>query len=207
MAKVLQDIFIPGTDEVVQGFTINSWHVSQSVDALTGADAYDITISGSLDVIGPVTVTGSILLDPNSTDLASATDNLLFINLATGEVTIGQKLTTITGSFLTTASVSNNTITFTKGNSSQFSLVVNNVNNAISASYVLSSSYALTATSASFATTAITASYLNPIADSYVVLTQVSQSLNFADDAAAASSGVPLGGLYRSGNFILIRIS
>ena len=41
----------------------------------------------------------------------------------------------------------------------------------------------------------------------YIVLTQVSQSLNFADDAAAAAGGVPLGGLYRSGNFILIRIS
>jgi hypothetical protein len=81
---------------------------------------------------------------------------------------------------------------------------------ATSASYALNTttaSYAVNATSASFTTTAITASYLNPITDSYVVLTQVSQSLNFADDAAAAAGGVPLGGLYRNGNFILIRIS
>jgi hypothetical protein len=41
----------------------------------------------------------------------------------------------------------------------------------------------------------------------FFVLTQVSQSLNFANDAAAATGGVPLGGLYRSGNFILIRLS
>ena len=41
----------------------------------------------------------------------------------------------------------------------------------------------------------------------FVTLTQVSQSLNFANDAAAAVGGVPLGGLYRSGNFILIRLS
>jgi hypothetical protein len=41
----------------------------------------------------------------------------------------------------------------------------------------------------------------------YVTLTQVSQSLNFADDVAAAVGGVPLGGLYRNGNFILIRLS
>ena len=41
----------------------------------------------------------------------------------------------------------------------------------------------------------------------YVVLTQVSQSLNFADDTSAAAGGVPLGGLYRSGSFILIRLS
>ncbi len=44
------------------------------------------------------------------------------------------------------------------------------------------------------------------IQNGYIVLTQVSQSLNFADDASAASAGVPLGGLYRNGNFIAIRI-
>ena len=79
--------------------------------------------------------------------------------------------------------------------------------NATSASYAVNAttaSYALTATSASFASTA---SYLNPIVSSYVVLTQVSQSLNFVDDTAAAAGGIPLGGLYRNGNFILIRIS
>ena len=41
----------------------------------------------------------------------------------------------------------------------------------------------------------------------YVVLSQVSSSLNFVDDSAAAAGGVPLGGLYRNGNFILIRIT
>jgi len=41
----------------------------------------------------------------------------------------------------------------------------------------------------------------------FKILTTVSQSLNFANDAAAAAGGVPLGGLYRSGNFILIRLS
>jgi hypothetical protein len=40
----------------------------------------------------------------------------------------------------------------------------------------------------------------------YVVLSQVSASLNFVDDTAAAIGGVPLGGLYRNGNFIVIRI-
>jgi len=44
--------------------TIEAWHVSQSVDALTGTEAYNITISGSLTVIGPATATsftGSLL--------------------------------------------------------------------------------------------------------------------------------------------------
>ena len=40
----------------------------------------------------------------------------------------------------------------------------------------------------------------------YTILSTVSQSLNYTNDAAAASGGVPLGGLYRSGSFILIRL-
>ena len=44
------------------------------------------------------------------------------------------------------------------------------------------------------------------IQNGYVILQQVSQSLNFVDDTAAEIGGVPLGGLYRNGNFIVIRI-
>jgi hypothetical protein len=44
------------------------------------------------------------------------------------------------------------------------------------------------------------------IENGFSILTSVSQSLEFVDDAAAATGGVPLGGLYRSGNFILIRL-
>ena len=40
-----------------------------------------------------------------------------------------------------------------------------------------------------------------------VVLTRVSESLNFTNDTDAASGGVPLGGLYRNGNNIKIRIT
>jgi hypothetical protein len=66
--------------------------------------------------------------------------------------------------------------------------------NAASASYATTSSYATTA------------SYLAPVTNGYVVLSQVSSSLNFNDDTAAAAGGVPLGGLYRNGNFIMIRL-
>jgi hypothetical protein len=40
----------------------------------------------------------------------------------------------------------------------------------------------------------------------YVILTEVSESLDFANDSLAAAGGVPLGGLYRNGNVIQIRI-
>jgi hypothetical protein len=39
------------------------------------------------------------------------------------------------------------------------------------------------------------------------VFTQVSESLDFADDTAAGIGDVPLGGLYRSGSDIKIRIT
>jgi hypothetical protein len=146
MAKVLQNIFISGSagsgDEIVQGYAINSWHVSQSVDALTGIDAYDINISGSLTTTGPLTVIGSIFQNPGNVTPASATDNVIFIDLNTGKFTVGNKLPEITGSVLYTASISNDVITFTKGDGSQFSLTVNNVNNAVSASYAGTSSFA-----------------------------------------------------------------
>jgi len=45
------------------------------------------------------------------------------------------------------------------------------------------------------------------VQNGFVILQQVSQSLNFIDDAAAATGGVPLGGLYRNGNFVAIRIT
>lgn len=45
------------------------------------------------------------------------------------------------------------------------------------------------------------------VQNGHTILAQVSQSLNFNDDTAAASGGVPLGGLYRSGNFIAIRLT
>jgi len=45
------------------------------------------------------------------------------------------------------------------------------------------------------------------VRNGFVILSQVSSSLNYANDNAAALHGVPVGGLYRNGNFIQIRIS
>ena len=52
---------------------------------------------------------------------------------------------------MVTGSVSNATITFTKGDGSTFPLTVNNVNNTVSASFASTASYVLNAISASFA--------------------------------------------------------
>jgi hypothetical protein len=83
MAKVLQNIFTPSVDEIAQTYTIESWHVSQSVDALTGADDYDITISGSLIVTGSTSILGNVSTTGNST--------------TTGYSTVGNVITYATG--------------------------------------------------------------------------------------------------------------
>jgi hypothetical protein len=45
------------------------------------------------------------------------------------------------------------------------------------------------------------------LVSSFTTLASVSSSLNFADDTAAGAGGVPLGGLYRNGNFVMIRLT
>ena len=52
---------------------------------------------------------------------------------------------------------------------------------------------------------ALTSSYVNTL-NQIVILSQVSSSLDFVNDTAAAGGGVPLGGLYRNGNAIQIRL-
>jgi hypothetical protein len=44
------------------------------------------------------------------------------------------------------------------------------------------------------------------LTETTAILARVSSSLNFANDTAAAAGGVPLGGLYRNGNAIQIRL-
>jgi Na+-transporting NADH:ubiquinone oxidoreductase subunit NqrB len=45
------------------------------------------------------------------------------------------------------------------------------------------------------------------ISNGYLILSYVSASLNFANDTAAGTGGVPRGGVYRNGNILQIRIT
>ena len=126
MAKILKNIFIAGVDEIVQDYTVESWHVSQSVDAFTGASDYDITISGSLTVVGPT--------------VGSFTGSLQ-----------GTSSNAVSSSFASTASFVQNAQTASyvlNAVSSSFSSTASFVQNAQTASYVLN------AVSSSFASTA-----------------------------------------------------
>jgi len=69
--------------DIVSLNTIRPYHVSQSVDAFTGTDAYDINISGSFQVTGSTILSGSVtiqtLTNPAQTDV-------LTYNSSTGRV-------------------------------------------------------------------------------------------------------------------------
>ena len=84
-----------------------------------------------------------------------------------------------------------------------------------SSSYSISSSHATTAVTSTTSSHALsgTGSFAGNLSGTltsnsgYITLTHVSKSLHYDTDTAAGSGGVPLGGLYRSGSLIKIRMS
>jgi len=111
------------SSSIVDGGTVEASQITALYDTLTGTTTYD-----NISIVGTASY---------STTASHALNG--------GGSSIN------TGSFLITASVSNDTITFTKGNTTTFNVEVDNVT---SASY---------ATTASFTTTSQTASVLNPV--------------------------------------------
>ena len=93
-------------------------------------------------------------------------------------------------------------MSFTKGDASTFEVYITE---SVSASFATSSSLAQDAVSSSYALsasntqTAVSSSKV----DKFNALTDLTEH---ADDDNAADAGVPIGGLYRNGNFVLIRI-
>jgi hypothetical protein len=78
--------------------TIRVWHITQSVDAFTGTEAYDITLSGSL------TVVGDLNLNTNPTGT--------LIGNAAYSPTSSYSTYSVTSSFASTADISYDILTF-----------------------------------------------------------------------------------------------
>ena len=130
MADVLKKIF-SGADEINQTYVINAWHVSQSIDAFTGEKEYDITLSGSFMVTGSTLLSGSTTL--YGTPAIGLNDSsVLLIDSTTGQIKTGSAissgdtllLVSQTGSFVETASLSGNVLTFTEGDGTTFDLTL-----------------------------------------------------------------------------------
>jgi hypothetical protein len=74
---------------ITTGGTVETWHVTQSIDAFTGTEPYDITLVGSLDV-------NDTLLIISDTTVGFGNGGGLLYNNDTTAITIG-KLTTALG--------------------------------------------------------------------------------------------------------------
>jgi hypothetical protein len=59
---------------ITDGLTIQPHHVTQSIDAFTGTEAYDISLSGSLTLTGNQSVTGSLIVSNSITSSALTSD-------------------------------------------------------------------------------------------------------------------------------------
>jgi hypothetical protein len=60
---------------ITNGQTIQPSHVTQSIDAFTATDAYDISLSGSLTLTGNQSVTGSLIVSNSITSSALTSDD------------------------------------------------------------------------------------------------------------------------------------
>jgi hypothetical protein len=117
MANTLKKIFVPGLDQVAQTYTIESWHISQSVDAFTGTEAYDIILSGSLTLTGSLFIDG--LTDP-------ALTNVLTIDTSTGQIYYTSSTAIAPINNYISSTVTNNYTSSTVNNNYGTSSIVNN---------------------------------------------------------------------------------
>ena len=140
----------PASPSVAGSWQLVGSNINSGSFATTGSNTFvgNQIISGSLNVSG--SITGSLL---------------------------GTASYAVTSSFplqgIVTASAANTTITFTKGDGSQFNVTVTQSGSVATASYALYAETASYVATASWALNSITASYINP---NNVVLTDVSSS-------------------------------
>lgn len=155
MANVLKQIFSAGVDQIDQTYTIEAWHVSQSVDAFTAAKDYDIRISGSLTVTGSLFATASHAYSGSKVYIASNnstnTEYTLVFKNSTGALGSHYELAAdgANGPYynpstntLTVPIISGSSVQATSLTGSLSGSVVGTASFATSASYALTSSYA-----------------------------------------------------------------
>lgn len=130
---------------ITTGQTVEAYHVTQSIDAFTGTEAYDITLSGSF------TVTGSTEQLGNNTVDGTVTANQFIGSL------FGNASTSTSSSYATTASYAQNV---PSSISSSYATSASYAQNSLSSSYALTSSYVENAQTASYVTLSQTASYV-----------------------------------------------
>ena len=172
---------------IVLNQTIYPQHVSQSVDAFTGADAYDITVSGSFTVTGSTAIKGDVNLDGPITMYGNVVAPNLTSTAQTNVVTFNP----INGQLYYTASNAISPSTASNAVSASYSATASYAEYAVSASYAATASWAINAITASYVTTAQTASYvLNAVSASYATTASYvenAQTASYVENAQTAS--------------------
>jgi hypothetical protein len=192
------------------GRNLSNLYISSSYQFLTQISGSELQTGLGDKITGSLEITSSKADTATSASFASTAVSSSYA--LTASFALNASATVDTGSLLITASISNATTTFTKGDGSTFNLTVNNVVNAnsasvatqatnaytaslaitssyaltaTSASYAINANSALTATSASFASNALSASIANTATTASYVLNAVSSS--FSTTALSAS--------------------
>ena len=186
---------------IVLNQVIYPQHVSQSVDAFTGADDYDITISGSFTVTGSTAIKGNVNVDGSTTMYGNVVAPNLTSTAQTNVVTFNP----INGQLYYTASSAISPATASNAVSASYSLTASYAERSLSASYAVSASYALTASyvanaqTASYVTLAQTASFVTAsgvfgpygsnsvISSSYAVSASYASTASYVANAQTAS--------------------
>lgn len=135
---------------IITGNTVEAYHVTQSIDAFTGIAAYDITLSGSLQVTGSVAING--LTNPSKTNVLTydTTTGQVFYTASnalpdqmvdtssfitsdqTGSFSTGSSY--VSSSMLTPGVIGGNEITFFKGDGTTHMQIINTGSSYISSS-------------------------------------------------------------------------
>jgi hypothetical protein len=166
MAKTLSN------NGIVLNQIIYPQQVSQSIDAFTGADDYDITISGSLTVTGSTSIDGSVTVDGPIT----MEGNVVAPNLTSTAQSNVVTYNPINGQFYYTSSTAISPATASNAVSASYSATASYVANAQTASYVATASWAFNAVTSSYVQNAQTASYVTLAQTASYVLNAVSAS-------------------------------
>jgi len=133
--------------------TIKPGHVSQSIDAFTGIEAYDIFLSGSFNITGSINGEPGVVNQLTASYATSA-------SYAVSSTSASYAGNSTTSSYSVTSSYSNTSTSASYAVSSSHSLTSSYSGDAISSSYALTASYIENAQTASYVENAQTASFI-----------------------------------------------
>jgi hypothetical protein len=129
------------------------------------------------------------VVNANSASVATSASYAVSASQAQNAVTASFALNVTpinTGSFVTTASISNATTTFTKGDGSTFALTANNVVNADSASVAISASQAVSASFASNIANGLSPTFANVTASNVLITGTASVALLYTETISSS---------------------